>query len=211
MAGLQHAMVLVPLKGFVRTILFLTPLLVPKLSPNHACTAAVPRATPGLCCLQAILPRGADPAADARDRQLQKLATRGVVLLFNAVSKAQKQKQEAEAAGGKAAAKAAKAAKTGIFAELKAGAKAAASMAAPAAGAAGAGRKSSGGAMQQEQEGGGGGWEVLGEGFPGLTGGVKMKDWDKAADSGDEGPGAALAGSDDDGDDDSDGGADGAW
>lgn len=166
---------------------------------------------PFLCVLQAILPRGADPAADARDRQLQKLATRGVVLLFNAVSKAQKQKQEAEAAGGKAAAKAAKAAKTGIFAELKAGAKAAASLAAPAAGAAGAGGKSSGGgAMQQEQEGGGGGWDVLGEGFPGLTGGVKMKDWDKAADSGDEGTGAALAGSDD-GDDDSDGGADGAW
>ncbi|KAF6258102.1 hypothetical protein COO60DRAFT_1626549 [Scenedesmus sp. NREL 46B-D3] len=41
--------------------------------------------------------KGADPAHDAREKQLQKLATRGVVLLFNAVNKAQKQKREAEA------------------------------------------------------------------------------------------------------------------
>lgn len=161
---------------------------------------------------QAIPVRGADPAADTRERQLQKLATRGVVLLFNAVSKAQKQKKDAEAAGSKAAAKAAKAAKTGIFAELKAGAKAAANLALPTTAAAAG--KQTGGSRQQQQQGeaGGAGWEVLGEGFPGLTGGVKMKDWDKAADSGDEGggDGAALAGSDD-GDDSSDGGAGGAW
>jgi hypothetical protein len=158
--------------------------------------------------------RGVDPAADARERQLLKLATRGVVLLFNAVTKAQKQRQDADAAGSKAAAKAAKAAKTGIFAELKAGARAAAEItAAPAAAAvAGGGRKK----QQQQQkrpgdgEAGGSGWAVLGEGFPGLTGGSKMKDWDKAADSGDEaGDGQPLAGSDDDDGDDSDGG--GAW
>lgn len=161
--------------------------------------------------LQAIPVRGVDPAADASERQLLKLATRGVVLLFNAVTKAQKQKQEAEAAGTKAAAKAAKTAKTGIFAELKAGAKAAAGIVAPSAAAAGAGSKRSGGGKQQQEgeAGGGTGWAVLGEGFPGLTGGVKMKDWDKAVDSGDEGgDGAPLAGSDDG--DDSDGG-DGAW
>lgn len=163
--------------------------------------------------MQAIPVRGVDPAADARERQLLKLATRGVVLLFNAVTKAQKQKQEADAAGSKAAAKAAKAAKTGIFAELKAGARAAADItAAPAAAAAG----SAGGRKKQQQqqgdgEAGGSGWAVLGEGFPGLTGGTKMKDWDKAADSGDEaGEGPPLAGSDDDDEGDgSDGG--GAW
>jgi hypothetical protein len=155
---------------------------------------------------QAIKPRGVDPVADARERQLQKLATRGVVLLFNAVTKAQKQKQEAEGAKGKAAAKAAKAAKTGIFAELKAGAKAAASLSAPSAAAAGGSAREQ---QQQDGDAGGSGWAVLGEGFPGLTGGVKMKDWDKAADSDeDRGEGPGLAGSDD-GDDSGDEG--GAW
>lgn len=164
--------------------------------------------------VQAIPVRGVDPAADARERQLLKLATRGVVLLFNAVTKAQKQKQEADAAGSTAAAKAAKAAKTGIFAELKAGARAAADItAAPAAAAAAAGGKGGRKKQQQRQgdeEAGGSGWAVLKEGFPGLTGGSKMKDWDKAADSGDEaGEGLPLAGSDDDEGYGSDGG--GAW
>jgi hypothetical protein len=165
--------------------------------------------------LQTIAPKGSDPAADARERQLLKLATRGVVLLFNAVTKAQKQKQEADRSSGKAAAKAAKAAKTGIFAKLKAGAKAAADLTAPTAAAGRGASKRAGGKQQQgggegEGEGGGSGWAVLGEGFPGLTGGVKMKDWDKAADSGDErGEGPALAGSDDG--DDSEGGDGGAW
>jgi hypothetical protein len=163
--------------------------------------------------LQTIAAKGSDPAADARERQLLKLATRGVVLLFNAVTKAQKQKQEADKSSGKAAAKAAKAAKTGMFAELKAGAKAAADLTAPAAVAGWGASKRTGGKQQQgggEGEGGGTGWAVLGEGFPGLTGGVKMKDWDKAADSEDEGgEGPALAGSDDG--DDSEGADGGAW
>jgi hypothetical protein len=147
-----------------------------------------------------VTPRGVDPAADARERQLQKLATRGVVLLFNAVTKAQKQQQQAEAAGGSKAAAKAKAAKTGIFAELCAGAQKAGASLPLAAG---------GNQQQGGGEAGGTGWSVLGEGFPGLTGGVKMKDWDKAAGSDDEGGAAGLAGSES-GDDD-DGGPAGAW
>jgi hypothetical protein len=160
--------------------------------------------------LQKVPKKGADPAHDVREKQLQKLATRGVVLLFNAVNKAQKQKREAEASGAKAPKGKAAAGKSGILAELKAkSAKVAAataaggeqlvpgSAAAAAAGAA-AGAKQH---QQQQQQYGGAGWEVLGEGFPGLTGGVKMKDWDKAAaGSDDDVNGQALAGSDDEDD-----------
>jgi hypothetical protein len=160
--------------------------------------------------LQKVPKKGADPAHDVREKQLQKLATRGVVLLFNAVNKAQKQKREAEASGAKVPkGKAAAAAKAGILAELKAkSAKVAAATAAggeqlvPGSAAAAA----AAGAQQQQQQYGGAGWEVLGEGFPGLTGGVKMKDWDKAAAGSDyDVNGQALAGSDDDDDDDSGG------
>lgn len=178
---------------------------------------------PFFCLSQKVPKKGSDPGHDAREKQLQKLATRGVVLLFNAVNKAQKQKKEAEAAGLKG--RQAKVSKAGFFAELKAGAKqAAAAASGSGGGAAGgaaaggtgnadgqlvraaAGKKgasSSGGGRQQQQQGeaGGSGWEVLGEGFPGLTGGVKMKDWDKAAAGSDDDAGgqqAALVGSDDD-------------
>jgi hypothetical protein len=162
--------------------------------------------------LQKVPKKGTDPAHDVREKQLQKLATRGVVLLFNAVNKAQKQKREAQASGAKAPkGKAAAAAKSGILAELTAkSAKVAAATAAggeqlvpgsaaAAAAAAAAGTKQQ---QQQQQQYGGAGWEVLGEGFPGLTGGVKMKDWDKAAaGSDDDVNGQVLAGSDDDEDD----------
>jgi len=136
-----------------------------------------------------------------------------VVLLFNAVNKAQKQKKEAEAAGIKG--RKAKVNKAGFFAELKAGAAAAAArtlgadQASLVAGqtAAAAGGTPAGPQRAQQQPhaaaaGAGHGWDVLGEGFPGLTGGVKMKDWDKAATGSDEAPnGHALAGSDDEDDD----------
>ena len=50
-------------------------------------------------CLQAVLKKGQDPAADAKEKGLMKVATRGVVRLFNAVSKAQKQQKDALAGG----------------------------------------------------------------------------------------------------------------
>ena len=43
--------------------------------------------------------RGEDPEADARERSLRIVATRGVVTLFNAVAKAQKARRDAQAAG----------------------------------------------------------------------------------------------------------------
>lgn len=172
--------------------------------------------------MQKVPKKGEDPALDAREKQLQKLATRGVVLLFNAVNKAQRQKREAEAAGLKGA-KALKAqpglsSKAGFFAELKAGAKQAVAglqgeQLVPGAGNSNkvqqqgmkqSGRRdakgSSGAAVEAAARGAG--WDVLGAGFPGLTGGVKMKDWDKAAVSDEELNGQALAGSDDDDDGD---------
>ena len=50
-------------------------------------------------CLQAVLKKGQDPAADAKEKALMKVATRGVVRLFNAVSKAQKQQKDALTGG----------------------------------------------------------------------------------------------------------------
>lgn len=162
--------------------------------------------------MQKVPKKGEDPDHDVREKQLLKLATRGVVLLFNAVNKVQKQKREAEAAGTKGAKGKAAAAvsKAGFLAELKAKSRTVAAGAAaareqlvpggPGAAAAAAGRKQDS-LQQQQQQHGGAGWEVLAEGFPGLTGGVKMKDWDKAAGSDEEMNGQALAGSDDDGDD----------
>jgi hypothetical protein len=173
---------------------------------HHRCSSA---SLLFLLRLQKVPKKGADPAHDVREKQLQKLATRGVVLLFNAVNKAQKQKREAEASGAKAPkGKAAAAGKSGILAELKAkSAKVAAATAAggeqlvPGSAAAAAAAGAADGAKQQQQQYGGAGWEVLGEGFPGLTGGVKMKDWDKAAaGSDDDVNGQALAGSDDEDD-----------
>ena len=74
--------------------------------------------------LQVPTKRGQDPAGDAREKSLQRLATRGVVRLFNAIAKAQKQLREAaEATGSKA--KAAKLGRASFLAELKGGAGAA--------------------------------------------------------------------------------------
>lgn len=46
-----------------------------------------------------VTKKGEDLAADAAERALQKIATKGVVRLFNAVSKAQKAQREAQALG----------------------------------------------------------------------------------------------------------------
>jgi hypothetical protein len=156
--------------------------------------------------------KGEDPAADAFEKQLQRLATKGVVLLFNAVNKAQKQQAEAKAAGKKAS----KATRAGLLAELKASSQlpgATAPVGQPGV------LKPLGMQQQQEmvviqqqrqQQGqqqadsddeGLPGWDVLGESIPGLTGGSKMKDWDKQMEQEEEYDQEQIAGSDDDDDD----------
>jgi hypothetical protein len=42
-----------------------------------------------------VAKKGQDPVVDLKEKQLSKLATRGVVLLFNAVAQAQKQQETA--------------------------------------------------------------------------------------------------------------------
>ncbi|GAB4818012.1 hypothetical protein N2152v2_005058 [Parachlorella kessleri] len=165
--------------------------------------------------------RGEDPASDAREKSLQRLATRGVVRLFNAIAKAQKQLRDAaEQTGNKA--KAAKLGRASFLAELKgAGASAGAAgaaaregalipSAAPGQAAAAAGQRgqrtqlaqrgpAGGQSSSSEDDGENAGWEVLQKGFAGLQGGNKMKDWDRQQDS-DESPGEALDEEDSEGD-----------
>jgi hypothetical protein len=159
--------------------------------------------------------RGQDPAADQREKALQRLATKGVVRLFNAIAKAQKQLREAEEATGSRA-KAVKLGKASFLAALKRGAEGepreqplvpsapARSAAAPAAAAPsskkqqqrqqrGAAAQDSGSSEDEDAAG----WEVLQRGFVGLQGGSKMKDWDKAGDSGEEDAGEQLVSSED--------------
>ncbi len=159
--------------------------------------------------------KGEDPAADAREKALSRLATRGVVLLFNAVAKAQKERQDAataSASGG--GAKAVKLNKASFLAQLRGSAAHGGDDAAEGKGQAPQ-RSVLGLAAAKKAPG----WKVLQEGFTGLPGGAtemeqfictssarsctrapsalprnvdagssKMKDWDKDADS-DEGAG----------------------
>ena len=109
-----------------------------------------------------------DPAADARERALLTTATRGVVHLFNAVAKAQRERREAAAAGG---ARQAAAPKASFLAELR--------RAATGGGDAGAGAA-----------GGAPGWDVLREGYGmGRTG---LKEWDRGAAGAKSGAGGAA-------------------
>ena len=155
--------------------------------------------------------RGVDPVADVREKSFQKTATRGVVRLFNAVAKAQKRLRDEEGASGSRA-KAAKLGKASFLAELRnsraettAGggggeSEAVVPSARPtsaAAAAMAAGREDD----SDGDEDGGAGWAVLQEGFTGLQGASKMKDWDKQMEDESDGGG----GGDDDDDDDNDG------
>lgn len=83
--------------------------------------------------LQVPKRKGQDPATDVREKGLQRLATKGVVRLFNAIAKAQKQLRDAEEATGSRA-KAVKLGKASFLAQLK-------GSAAGAGGAAAAGGK----------------------------------------------------------------------
>ena len=114
------------------------------------------------------LKAGVDPKGDARERVLRRSATRGVVRLFNAVWRAQR--EHAENQGD---ARGVSASKASLLAGLEGGA--AAQKGAPAGDTAGA----PAGASAQPQRG----WDVLQDDFAGLSGRAKLKDWDKAGDS----------------------------
>lgn len=138
--------------------------------------------------------RGEDPEQDAREKALSRLATRGVVALFNAVSTAQRRAREAEFAGAKAATATA-AGKAGFLAALRGSAVAAA--VAPHAGSSNAPPPSAKG------------WDVLSPGYDTLAGGKKMKDWDRRREEDEAAKGAgpvgdALSSEEDDDDDDED-------
>ena len=130
--------------------------------------------------------RGQDPTADTADKALQRLATKGVVRLFNAIAKAQKQLREAEEETGSRA-KAVKLGKASFLAQLKSSSGAAAGSEAlvPAAPvrAGTAAAPAPAGSKQQQQRGkraaaaaessdeeDAGGWDVLKAGFTGMQG-----------------------------------------
>lgn len=52
-------------------------------------------------CLQAVPKRGEEPQHDALEKVLLRTATRGVVRLFNAVSKAQRDQKDALVGGSR--------------------------------------------------------------------------------------------------------------
>jgi len=111
---------------------------------------------------------GANAEQDAVEKTLVRTATRGVVQLFNAIHQAQQQQQKA----GKDK-EMVRQAKTKLFEQLDGAAK---NMSRSQDG-----RKASSSASAGNQSGGSQktGWNVLGEGFSGLSGGKKLKDWDK--------------------------------
>eukprot|EP01024_Parvocaulis_polyphysoides_P012347 TRINITY_DN1444_c0_g1_i4.p4 TRINITY_DN1444_c0_g1~~TRINITY_DN1444_c0_g1_i4.p4 ORF type:complete len:137 (+),score=40.12 TRINITY_DN1444_c0_g1_i4:858-1268(+) len=102
--------------------------------------------------------KGDDVAADAFEKQLQRVATRGVVQLFNAVAKAQKVQRETHATKGRA--QAAKMTKASITAELQKA-------------------KQTTADQKEEGEKQNAGWRVLQDDFTGLPIMGRMKDWDR--------------------------------
>lgn len=127
--------------------------------------------------------RGQDPEADTREKGLQRLATKGVVRLFNAIARAQKQLREAEEATGSRA-KAVRLGKASFLAQLKGSGAAAAGAkpgealvpsaparqsAAAAAPAARQQRRAAAAADSSDDEDAAG-WDVLKQGFAGLQG-----------------------------------------
>lgn len=109
------------------------------------------------------------------ERQLRKIATRGVVALFNAISKHQKESEKEEAS--KNAAAVAKKAKSGSKASFLELLKASTTGAAAAKGSgAGAGVDVAADAIEEKQEGSGG-WGVLRDDY--MMGAKANKDWDR--------------------------------
>lgn len=120
--------------------------------------------------------KGEDPAVDVKEKQLNRLATRGVVMLFNAVATAQKQKQEASGVRGGGGIKAAKLNKASFLSQLKGSAMAEGSdgsnlgsTAAPGS-VLGLGKRSKATPANGPLVDAAPGWKVLQEGFTGLPG-----------------------------------------
>lgn len=109
--------------------------------------------------------QGQDPQHDTRERALARVATRGVVQLFNAITKAQRAQKDALLSGVKQGS----VSKAEFLTQLKAGGAAARLSAVPAMAE----------AMPK--------WEVLQDSFSGLRGRSKMKDWDLERSSDDDG------------------------
>lgn len=145
----------------------------------------------------AVPKRGEDPQHDAQEKALLKTATRGVVRLFNAVSKAQRDQKDAMVGGSRS--RVAKLDKASFLAELRGiGTNKGKGTALPA----GTGPATGAPSQQPQPQEGASGWGVLSDSF-GLQGGGKMKDWDKQDDSDEKLPNEGLQ---DVTDSDSDGG-----
>lgn len=128
--------------------------------------------------------RGEDPGADAKEKALQKIATRGVVQLFNAVAKAQRKLREVDELTHSRA-QAAKLGRASFLLELKK-AREESSSNNPK-------KKDSSHPTSSKDQGEDGmidpevdmdeeaaeGWQVLSQSFDGLKGRGRMKDWDK--------------------------------
>ncbi|GIL57774.1 hypothetical protein Vafri_12918 [Volvox africanus] len=130
--------------------------------------------------------KGEDPGHDQLEKQLGRLATKGVVMLFNAISTSQKQAGGAGTGPG-AAKKPAKLSKASFLAQLRATGNGGDAVAGGGSGgggvlsaAAAAAKAGSGEAAAAP------GWKVLQAGFSGLLGGGKMKDWDRKPTGSDE-------------------------
>lgn len=119
--------------------------------------------------------KGIEPRRDVEEKRLQKIATKGVVQLFNAINAAQKRIQSEDASGNKA--KIARLGKASFLAEIqhmknsekqadRSGIQASSDVAVKDV------------AEEHDQ-----GWDVLKKGFVGVQENAKMKDWDKAKDS----------------------------
>lgn len=128
----------------------------------------------------AVPKRGEDPPHDANEKALLKTATRGVVRLFNAVSKAQRDQKDALVGGSRS--RVAKLDKASFLAELRgAGGEKKTATALPA----GTGPATAAPAKPAPSQAAASGWGVLSDSF-GLQSGAKMKDWDKQDDSEEE-------------------------
>ena len=120
-----------------------------------------------------------NPEADKTERRLAQTATRGVVRLFNAVSKAQRQSADSASVGAARAAKN-RMTKTEFLAELSSSSSSTEQAAKGGGGDAAGAEVREGG--EKGKAGASGGWDVLSDGY--LMGRNKLKDWDKGAEEG---------------------------
>ncbi len=141
---------------------------LPSENMNHPSqTKAVPR-------------QGQDPKHDAQERVLLRVATKGVVQLFNAVTKAQHAHKHTAAAGvldkgGSVLSKA------DFLKQLKQAGGGGSGGGVVATGK--GGRGAQGGASASNPK-----WDVLQESYDGVRGRSKMKDWDLESSGGEEEP-----------------------